>query len=98
MYLIGEWYSPRPRTDWTENSQLADGSAVGLLHFSVNLNNLAGVEGLNLTAGIRNLLDQQYSVGVYRDEVDRTRNEDPRYPYGMEMPGRSLNVVLEWAF
>ena len=29
MYLIGEWYSPRPRTDWTENSQLADGLAVG---------------------------------------------------------------------
>ena len=30
--------------------------------------------------------------------IDRTRNEDPRYPYGMEMPGRSLNVVWSGRF
>jgi outer membrane receptor protein involved in Fe transport len=98
FHLSGELYSARPRQAWTQNSGIEDGPAVGLLHFSTRLVNLGGVKGLDLSAGIRNLLNVAYEVGVYRDEVDRSRDGDARYPYGMEMPGRSLNVTLEWMF
>ena len=97
-WFSGELYSKRPRTDWTPDSGLGDGPMFGLLHLSARFADVGGVEGLDVSAGIRNLLNSKYEVGMYRDDVNSVRGEDPKYPNGLEMPGRNLRVTLEYIF
>lgn len=93
--LTGELYSSRPREAWAPTSGLGDGPAYGLLHLGLRAARLGPDGRVEVTAAVRNLADTVYSTAVYRDEIDRVRGDEPRYPRQIEAEGRSVQVGVE---
>jgi iron complex outermembrane receptor protein len=90
-----EAYSKRPRASWSPTAGVGDGDAVGLLHLSGRATRLGPDERLELTAGVRNVLDASWGTGVYRNDVDRMSGDEPRYPAEIGANGRELTVGIE---
>ena len=90
--VSGELYSKRPRRDWAADSGLPDGPAVALLHMAARIKDIGKQDNIELTAGIRNILDTKNTVGSYRDEVNRVRDGEALYTNDLDLPGRSVHV------
>lgn len=104
---LGEFYSKRPRTEWSSQDPLdlpaEDGPAFALLHATASASGLGPRDNIGVTLTMRNVLDSQASTGQYRDDaaavgVDYQGRTRPDYQDGYRLPGRSLTAAVEVAF
>lgn len=95
--LLTEAYSKRPRTEWAAPG-IEDGKPFALLHFAGRLGNLGRNQRAAVGLSVRNLLDTQWSTGMYRDDAAEPDGDGARYPLPMEGEGRKVLAWVEIEF
>ncbi len=91
----GDWYSARPRNDWSPTVNQPDGRSFGLLNIGVQAKKLGKADKVEMNVAVRNVLNSEWETGVYRDDLDRESGGGARFPRGFEGEGRSVHVALE---
>jgi outer membrane receptor protein involved in Fe transport len=91
MWLLSEVYGTRPRAAWSPDAGIADGKSFALFHLGMSFDDLGPNDAFRVGASVRNLLDQRWDYGVYRDDA----NENQLPANGQS---RSVLVDLEAVF
>ena len=103
LSLLSDFFSARPRREWTPASKRPDGPPVHLLHAAIATDALAGGQ-VRADLSIRNVLDVRYSDLVYRNDANATVLNDntgavsAKYPEDIGAEGRAVTVGVEVSF
>jgi outer membrane receptor protein involved in Fe transport len=68
LWLLSELYSARPRREWSPDVGTPDGEAFMLLHLGMSFDEIGPQKNFRVGASVRNLADQRWNYGVYRDD------------------------------
>ena len=91
-------FSPRPREQWTPDTELGDGPAYALLDLSVTTDRIAR-DRIRLSGSVHNALNSKYSHLVYQDDANKVNTDgSPRYPEDIQGEERLFLVEIETEF
>lgn len=93
--LVGELYSARPRSDWSPDAGLNDGSAFGLLHATARMRDLGPDGRVEAALTVRNLLGAEWSMGNYRDDANVLDGSGAEFGNPVQGEGRAVLLALE---
>ena len=100
LYLTAnvDAFSPRPREQWTPDTELGDGPAYALLDLSVTTDRIAR-DRIRLSGSVHNALNSKYSHLVYQDDANKVNTDgSPRYPEDIQGEERLFLVEIETEF
>ncbi|MCP4497846.1 MAG: TonB-dependent receptor, partial [Phycisphaeraceae bacterium] len=90
---MADWYGVRPRSEWSPDAGLSDGSPFGLLHVAVATDTLS--DRLRVDLSVRNILDTPHQTLVYIDDANAVSGDAAKYPNDIDGEGRMFIVGLE---
>ena len=89
LRLRGNFYSKRPREEWSPDAGLADGDAFSLLHLSI----LHEQQGQQIKFSIQNLLNTEHFYLLYLDDANALKNGQVKFPNDLQGKGRNIQVT-----
>lgn len=93
---LGEWYSSRPRAEWSPDAGIADGDPFALLHLGASASELGPDGRVGIGISVRNALDARWgTAGAYRDDANSVDDGAPELPGQLQGEGRAVLAWLE---
>ena len=89
LRLRGDFYSKRPREEWSPDAGLPDGAAFSLLHLAL----LHEEQGHQVKFSIQNLLNTEHYYLLYLDDANALKNGQAKFPNDLQGKGRNLQVT-----
>ena len=94
----GDLYGPRPRSEWTENSQLGDGDPFSIWRLSLSSTQL-GKGNIRAHATLFNVLNTEHKYLIYVDDANELNGAgEPKYGNDIDGEGRMLHIGLSASF